>query len=124
MQPSRSVRLSTGLMRQKMPGRRLVFTRCNFSGPGSIVAVGVPNSERARMPIEREVVRETITPVTRETIVTDDGSTRAVGSGLWLGIAVVIIVMLLVGGFTVFNGGFSFGGKSVTLDVPKVTVSK
>ena len=76
------------------------------------------------MPIEREVVRETITPVTRETIVTNDGSTRAVGSGLWLGIAVVIIVMLLVGGFTIFNGGFSFGGKSVAVDVPKVTVSK
>lgn len=76
------------------------------------------------MPIEREVVRETITPVTRETIVTNDGSTRAVGSGLWLGIAVVIIVMLLVGGFTIFNGGFSFGGKSVVVDVPKVTVSK
>ena len=76
------------------------------------------------MPIEREVVRETVTPVTRETIVTDDGSTRAVGSGLWLGITVVIIVMLLVGGFTVFKGGFSFGGKSVVVDVPKVTVSK
>ena len=75
------------------------------------------------MPIEREIVRETVTPVTRETVV-DDGSTRAVGSGLWLGIAVVVIVMLLVGGFTIFHGGFSFGGKSVTLDVPKVTVSK
>jgi hypothetical protein len=76
------------------------------------------------MPIEREIVRETITPETRETIVTNDGSTRAVGSGLWLGIGVVVIVMLLVGGFTIFHDGFSFGGKSVTLEVPKVTVSK
>ncbi len=75
------------------------------------------------MPIERETVRETVIPVQRETIVTD-GSSRAVGSGLWLGIAIVIILMLLVGGFTIFNGGFSLGGKSVTLDVPKVTISK
>ena len=75
------------------------------------------------MPIERETVRETVTPVTRETIVTDGGS-RGVGSGIGIGIAVVVILLLLVGGFTVFNGGFSLGGKSVTLDVPKVTVSK
>jgi len=75
------------------------------------------------MPIERETVRETVIPVQRETIVTD-GGTRSVGSGLWIGIAIVVILMLLVGGFTIFNGGFSFGGKSVTLDVPKVTVSK
>ena len=75
------------------------------------------------MPIERETVRETVTPVARETIVTD-GSSRSVGSGIGVGIAIVVIVMLLIGGFTIFNGGFSFGGKSVTLEVPKVTVSK
>ncbi|MEO6013505.1 MAG: hypothetical protein ABIQ30_07985 [Devosia sp.] len=75
------------------------------------------------MPIERETVRETVIPLTRETVVTDGGS-RSVGSGLGIGIAVVVIVMLLLGGFTVFNGGFSFGGKSVTLDVPKITVTK
>ena len=62
-------------------------------------------------------------PIERETIITDDGSTRSVGSGLLIGIAVVL-VLLVIGGITVFNGGFSFGGKSVTLDVPKVTVTK
>lgn len=75
------------------------------------------------MPIERETITETVAPVTRETIVTD-GSSRSVGSGVGIGVVIVIIVMLAVGGFTVFNGGFSFGGKSVTLDVPKVTISK
>ena len=60
-------------------------------------------------------------PVERETIVTDGGS--GVGSGILIVLAVVII-LLLVGGITVFNGGFSFGGKSVTVDVPKVTVTK
>ena len=62
-------------------------------------------------------------PIERETIVTDGGGS-GVGSGIVIGIAVVVIVMLLIGGFTVFNGGFSFGGKSVTLDVPQVTVTK
>ena len=62
-------------------------------------------------------------PIERETIVTDSRSS-GVGSGIVIGIAVVVIVMLLIGGLTVFNGGFSFGGKSVTLDVPQVTVTK
>jgi len=41
-----------------------------------------------------------------------------------MGILLVVIILLVVGGITVFNGGFSFGGKSVTLDVPKVTVTQ
>lgn len=62
-------------------------------------------------------------PIERETIVTDGGS-RGVGSGMLIGILAVVIVILLVGGITVFNGGFSFGGHAVTLEVPKVTVTK
>jgi hypothetical protein len=62
-------------------------------------------------------------PIERETIVTDGGS-RGTGSGMMIGILLVVIAVLLIGGITVFNGGFSFGGKSVTIDVPKVTVSK
>jgi len=62
-------------------------------------------------------------PVERETIITDGGSSRGVGSGMLIVLAVVILV-LLIGGITVFNGGFSIGGKSVTVDVPKVTVTK
>ena len=62
-------------------------------------------------------------PIERETIVTD-GSRSGVGSGLVIGIALVILVLLLAGGITVYNGGFSFGGHPVTVDVPKVTVSK
>ena len=63
-------------------------------------------------------------PIERETIITDGGSTRSAGSGLLIGIVAVVLIVLLIGGITVFNGGFSFGGKSVTLDVPKVTVTK
>ena len=84
---------------------------------------GKAAKERANMPIEREVVTENVAPVMRETII-ENGAPRSVGSGIGIGIIVVIFAMLLVGGFTVFNGGFSFGGKSVTLDVPKVTISK
>lgn len=62
-------------------------------------------------------------PVERETVVVNEGSGGA-ASGLLIGIAVVLILLLLVGGVTIFNGGFSFGGKSVTVDVPKVTVTK
>lgn len=62
-------------------------------------------------------------PVERETIITDGDSSRGVGSGMLIVLAVVILV-LLIGGITVFNGGFSIGGKSVTVDVPKVTVTK
>ena len=63
-------------------------------------------------------------PIERETIVTTDGASRSAGSGVLIGIIVVVLVLLLVGGITVFKGGFSMGGKSVTLDVPKITVSK
>jgi len=63
-------------------------------------------------------------PIERETIITGDRTSSGVGSGLMIGIAVFVILLLLVGGFTIFNGGFSFGGKSVTVDVPKVTVTK
>ena len=62
-------------------------------------------------------------PIERETIVTDGGGSGT-GSGVIIGVVLVILVLLLVGGITVFNGGFSFGGKSVTVDVPKVTVTK
>ncbi len=62
-------------------------------------------------------------PIERETIITDSGR-GSTGSGVLIGIILVVIVLLLVGGITIFNGGFSFGGHSVTLDVPKVTVSK
>ena len=61
-------------------------------------------------------------PVERETIITDGGSGG--GSGMLVGIIAVVVILLLVGGITVFNGGFSLGGKSVTVDVPKVTVTK
>ena len=60
-------------------------------------------------------------PIERETIVTPE---RSSGSGILLGVLLVVLILLVVGGITVFNGGFSFGGKSVTLDVPKVTVTK
>jgi len=63
-------------------------------------------------------------PIERETIVTTDGGSRSAGSGILIGVIVVVVILLLVGGFTVWNGGFSMGGKSVTLDVPKVTVTK
>ena len=70
------------------------------------------------MPIERETI---VTPASeRQTVVIERGSS----SGLFMGIALVVIILLVVGGFTVFNGGFSFGGKSVTVDIPKVTVTK
>lgn len=62
-------------------------------------------------------------PIERETIITD-GSSRAAGSGVVIGIAIIVLIVLLIGGITVFNGGFSFGGKAVTIDVPKVTVTK
>jgi len=60
-------------------------------------------------------------PIERETIVTP---ARSSGSGMLMGVLLVVLILLVVGGITVFNGGFSFGGKSVTLDVPKVTVTK
>jgi hypothetical protein len=63
-------------------------------------------------------------PIERETIITSDAASPGIGSGFVIGIAVVVILLLLVGGFTIFNGGFSFGGKSVTVDVPKITVTK
>ncbi len=63
-------------------------------------------------------------PIERETIITDGSAARSAGSGLLIGIIVVVLLVLLVGGITVFNGGFSFGGKSVTVEVPKVTVTK
>jgi hypothetical protein len=62
-------------------------------------------------------------PIERETIVTDGGRS-GVGSGVLIGIILVILVLLLVGGITVYSGGFSFGGHPVTVDVPQVTVSK
>jgi membrane protein DedA with SNARE-associated domain len=65
-----------------------------------------------------------VMPIERETIITDGGATRSAGSGLLIGVIAVVLIVLLVGGITVFNGGFSFGGKSVTVDVPKVTVTK
>ena len=62
-------------------------------------------------------------PIERETIVTDGGRPGG-GSGVLIGIILVILVLLLVGGVTFYNGGFSLGGHPVTVDVPKVTVSK
>ncbi|WP_421761855.1 hypothetical protein [Devosia sp.] len=70
------------------------------------------------MSIERETI---VTPVERETIVTER---RGGSSGILLGIAIAFVVLLLIGGYTAYNGGFSFGGKSVTLDIPKVTVTQ
>ena len=60
-------------------------------------------------------------PVERETIVTPE---RSSGAGVVMGVLLVVLILLIVGGITVFNGGFSFGGKSVTLEIPKVTVTK
>jgi hypothetical protein len=62
-------------------------------------------------------------PIERETIVTDSGGS-GLGSGVIIGIIIVVLVLLLVGGISIYNGGFSFGGHPVTIDVPKVTVSK
>jgi hypothetical protein len=75
------------------------------------------------MPIERETTITEVRPVERETIVTE-GRRSSSGSGLVIGIVIGILILLLIGGVTVFKGGFSFGGHAVTLDVPKVTVSK
>lgn len=61
-------------------------------------------------------------PIERETIVTEGRS--GTGSGVMIGVLAVVIILLLVGGFTVFNGGFSIGGGPVTVDIPKVTVTK
>jgi hypothetical protein len=69
------------------------------------------------MTIERETV---VTPVERETIVTER---RGGGSGLLVGIAIAVVVLLLIGGYTAYNGGFSVGGNPVTVDIPKVTVT-
>ena len=63
-------------------------------------------------------------PIERETIITDSGRSTGTSSGILIGLAIVVLLLIIVGGLTVFNGGFSMGGKSVTLDVPKVTVSK
>jgi hypothetical protein len=63
-------------------------------------------------------------PIERETIITDSGRSTGTSSGILIGVAIVVLLLIIVGGVTVFNGGFSMGGKSVTLDVPKVTVSK
>jgi hypothetical protein len=63
-------------------------------------------------------------PIERETIITDSGRSTGTSSGILIGVAIVVLLLIIVGGLTVFNGGFSMGGKSVTLDVPKVTVSK
>ena len=63
-------------------------------------------------------------PIERETIITDSGRSTGTSSGILIGLAIVVLLLIIVGGLTVFNGGFSMGGKSVTLDVPKITVSK
>ena len=63
-------------------------------------------------------------PVERETIITDGDGSSGGGSGLLLSVVIVVLVLVLLGGITIFNGGFSLGGKSVTVDVPKVTVTK
>jgi hypothetical protein len=65
---------------------------------------------------------EELMPIERETIVTD-GGTRT-GSGVLIGILLVVLLLVIAGGITVFNGGFSFGGHPVTVDVPQVTVTK
>lgn len=90
---------------------------CNADG--ALTEYGRPKQpKRDHMPIERETI---VTPsVDRQTVVTDRGA----GSGLVMGILLVVVILLVVGGMTVFNGGFSFGGKSVTVDIPKVTVTK
>ena len=62
-------------------------------------------------------------PIERNILVTDSEG-PGVGSGVIIGIALVLLAMLLVSGITIYNGGFSFGGHPVTIDVPKVTVSK
>jgi len=62
-------------------------------------------------------------PIERETIVTEGGR-PGVGSGVLIGIILVVLIIVLAGGITVYNGGFSFGGHPVTVEVPKVTVSK
>lgn len=61
-------------------------------------------------------------PIERETIVTTGGGT---GNGLLIGLALAVLVVLLIVFVAVQSGGFSFGGteSTITLDVPKVTVS-
>ena len=64
-------------------------------------------------------------PIERETIVTDSGrGPGGMGPGLIIGILLVVVVVLIFGGVTVYRNGFSLGGHSVTVDVPKVTVTK
>jgi hypothetical protein len=63
-------------------------------------------------------------PIERETIITGDRVSSGIGSGVVIGVVVVVLLLLLVGGITIFNGGFRLGGKSVTVDVPKITVTK
>jgi hypothetical protein len=78
---------------------------------------------RRSLPLNDIPISENKMPIERETIVTDSGRS-GVGSGVIIGIAVGVLVVLLIGGITVYRGGFSFGGHPVTIDVPKVTVSK
>jgi hypothetical protein len=87
-----------------------VVSGCNLRAAQPFTLFGTSNKKGKAMSIERE------------TIVTDGGS--GPGSGFLIGIVLVILVLLLVGGITVFNGGFSFGGHAVTVDIPKVTVTK
>ena len=55
----------------------------------------------------------------RETIIDTGGGGG--GAGIGIIVAVLIVVLLIAGGFLVFN--HSGSSSSVTLDVPKVTVT-
>jgi hypothetical protein len=61
-------------------------------------------------------------PIERETIVTSNGPSSG---GIIAGILVAVVVLLILGLVVQQNGGFSFGGHetTVTLDVPKVSVT-
>lgn len=67
------------------------------------------------MPVEKETIIER--PVEHETIVADGGG----GLGPIAGIIAAVVVVLLA--IWLFSGGLGNGGKEVSVDLPKVTVS-
>lgn len=56
----------------------------------------------------------------RETIITDGGGDGGMGAGMIAAI-VIVVLLLIAGGYLVVNHGAST--NSVTVDVPKVTVT-
>jgi hypothetical protein len=62
-------------------------------------------------------------PVEREEVIVTDRPAGGGISGVMLAVILIVLLLIVVGGITVFNGGFSIGGKPVTIDTPKITVT-